>query len=162
MKRLFEYFCPGVLVNVSGSGITPDKAAEWGLFALLNASNKSSFNPVTVDSAATAVSLTAAQLINFGVLLRTGAPGGAVADTLDTAANIIAALGGPSLVLTDGTFSRWIRMLNFTGQTITITTNTGLVLSGTMTIATSTYRDFLFTVTNPTTVTILNIGAGTI
>lgn len=143
-------------------GVTPDVSAQWGLFALINAANNFSESPVTVNSALTAVSITAAQMVGFGLILRTGAPAGAVTDTLDTAVNIIAAMGGPSLVPLDGSYSEPMRVLNSTGQTITITTNTGLTLTGTMTIANGAWRDFKLTPTSATAVTVLNAGGGTV
>lgn len=144
------------------AGVTPDNSAQWGLFALINAANNFSESPVTVNSALTAVNVTAAMLVQGGLILRTGAPGGAVADTWDTAVNIIQAMGGPNLVPTDGSYSEPVRVLNSTGQTITVTTNTGLTLTGTMTIANGAWRDFKITPTSATTLTVLNAGGGTV
>jgi hypothetical protein len=58
--------------------------------------------------------------------------------------------------------SSWVlRIKNSAGAgTWTVVTNTGWTLTGTMTIATGTYRDFIVTFTSLTTATLQNIGGG--
>lgn len=162
LKRLVVFLWPRILLKFP-SGATPSLSADWGLFALMNAANKYAQNPITVATGTSvANTLTAAQLVDYGVILRTGTPGGGVADTLATATELIAQMGGIALVPLDGTYSEPLRILNSTGQTITITTSTGLTLTGTMTIADGAYRDFYLTPTSATTLTVLNVGGGTI
>jgi hypothetical protein len=55
-----------------------------------------------------------------------------------------------------------VRILNQAGtQTWTVTTNTGWTLTGTMTIATATWRDFIIQITAAGAATITSVGAGT-
>lgn len=159
LQRLVEYFCPGILVTFP-KGMTPDISSDWGQFALMQTANNYSQNPITILSNATSNVLTATQVVGNGLLLRTGAPGGAVSDQLPTAVAMIGIMKGPVNIPLDGTYSEPLRILNFTGQTITLTTNTGLTLSGTMTIADGTFRDFMLTPTTATAITVQNVGAG--
>lgn len=128
----------------------------------------------TVNDAA-AHTYTALELVPADVD-RTGALGGATADNWPTAAQIIGALEGNKQVLsppgnalygTEGSksvtrqwpsmgvlgrnasFRRTIRNNN-TGQTITMTApaSSGISVSGTMTIATNKWREFLFRILN--------------
>jgi len=89
----------------------------------------------TVNSGSGA-SLSAAQVTGdssgFGVIQRTGAPGGGFNDQMPTATAIIAALIQPMV----GTKFDFM-VINATGQTQTITTNTGITLVGLMTTAAS-------------------------
>jgi hypothetical protein len=99
------------------------------------------------------VTLTAAQATGagtaFGVINRTGAPGGGISDQLPTAATIIAALNNAGANVR---FS--LLFSNATGQTITMTTNTGLTLAGTMTTAAGTTHTFIGVVTGAGAVTV--------
>jgi hypothetical protein len=110
----------------------------------------------TVDTAA-AVTYTAAQ-IKGGLILR-DPNGTARADLFPTAANIVAAL--PSAFV-DQAFVVTIRNTADAAETITMTTNTGLTLSGTMTITQNHQKSFLVRLTNVTTgseaVTIYSMG----
>jgi len=103
---------------------------------------------VTTITTAGVVTLAAAEMIG-GIILRDPA-GASRADLLDTAANIVAAIAG--CVVGSG-FEFTVRNTTDAAETITITTNTGLTLSGTMTIAQNNSKRFLAVVTN--------IGGGT-
>src|SRR5688572_12643896 len=88
-----------------------------------------SITVATVTTAA-AVTFTAAQVLG-GLILR-DPNGGARADLLPTAASILAAINGPFVGMA---FEFTIRNTADAAEAITVTTNTGLTLSGTMTIA---------------------------
>jgi hypothetical protein len=110
----------------------------------------------TVDTTA-AVTYTAAQ-IKGGLILR-DPNGSGRSDLFPTAADIVAAL--PSAFV-DQAFVVTIRNTADAAETITMTTNTGLTLSGTMTIAQSNQKSFLVRLTNVTSgaaaVTIYSMG----
>lgn len=96
----------------------------------------------TIDTTA-AVTFSAAQMIG-GLILR-DPNGGARADLLDTAANIVAGIQGCEI---GSSFEFTIRNTADAAETITVTSNTGLTLSGTMTIAQNNSKRFLAVVTN--------------
>ena len=100
---------------------------------------------VTVVTTAGDVTYTAAQ-IKGGIILRD--PNGAGRnDLFPTAANLIAALPSAFVGMT---FQVLIRNTADAAETITMTTNTGLTLSGTMTIAQNNQKSFLVRLTNVT------------
>lgn len=76
----------------------------------------------------------------------------------DTAAAIVAAIPNAH-----AGFSYRLRIINSSSANFawTLTTNTGMTLTGTMSIAQNTLRDFYVTLTTLTTVTIQAIGTGT-
>jgi hypothetical protein len=91
------------------------------------------------------------------VLDLTGNPAGAANVTLPTVAALQAALHGAA---PNSTY--WLRIKNSANTgTWTVVTNTGWTLTGTMTIATTTYRDFIVTFTSLTTAVLQNVGGGT-
>jgi hypothetical protein len=107
--------------------------------------------------------LTAAQITggtDTVFLDMTGAFGGAANIQLPTVASVVAALSAQQ-----GVGSTWIlRVINPSGQTLTITTNTGWTLgaNGSYALLTETFRDFLITITSATTATFQDVGgAGT-
>ena len=100
---------------------------------------------VTTETTAAAVTYTAAQL-KGGLILR-NTNGAGRADLFPTAASIVAAL--PSAFVGQ-TFEVTIRNTAAAAETITMTTNTGLTLSGTMTIAQNNQKPFLVRLTNVT------------
>lgn len=103
---------------------------------------------VTTNTTASDQTFSAAQIIG-GMILRD--PNGAArADLLDTAANIVAAVPG---AVAGTAFEFAIQNDANAAETITITTNTGLTLAGTMTIAQSNAKRFLALCTN--------VGSGT-
>jgi hypothetical protein len=95
-------------------------------------------------------------------LLLTGAQGGGVNYTLPTVAAIMATLSGYALQDVVGSSYR-LHVVNVgTGQTITLVTNTGWTLTGTLfTILNNTWRDFVVQVVSPTAITLTSIGTGT-
>jgi len=99
----------------------------------------------TVEAGAGAVTYTVAEILS-GLLLR-DALSGAKADLLPTAAALVAAIEGCQV----GT--SWRTLIRNTGAgagSITLTTNTGLTLSGTMVIVFQQQKELLFVVTNAT------------
>lgn len=88
-------------------------------------------------------------------LAMTGAFAGAAAIQLPTAAAILAAQPMP----VGATYN--LRVINPSGQTLTLTTAAGITLSGAVSIPTETFRDYLVTVTSPTTLTVQDVGSGT-
>lgn len=93
---------------------------------------------VTTTTTAAAVTFTAAEVLG-GLILRDPAGAGR-ADLLPTAAALLAAIPGAEV----GTAFRFtIRNTADAAETITVTTNTGLTLSGTMTIAQNNSKEFL-------------------
>lgn len=109
----------------------------------------------TVATVATVadVTFTAAQMLG-GLILR-DPNGGARADLLDAAANIIAAIKQAGVA---NSFEFTVRNTADAAEAITITTNTGLTLSGTMTIAQNNSKRFLAVVTSGTEVTVYSLG----
>ncbi len=112
---------------------------------------------VTTKSTAAAVTFTAAEILG-GLILRD--PNGAGrADLVPTAAAIVAALtvnDHPPAI--GASFEFTIRNTADAAETITVTTNTGITLSGTMTIAQNNSKRFLVVVTSLTAVSIYSLG----
>jgi len=100
--------------------------------------------PATLSTAG-ALTYTAAQVLG-GLILR-DPNGGARADLLPTAAQIIAAMPSP---VAGSSFEFEVRNTADAAEAITITTNTGLTLSGTMTIAQNNQKRFIAVVTTVT------------
>ena len=100
---------------------------------------------VTTEATAAAVTYTAAQL-KGGLILR-NTNGASRSDLFPTAANIVAAIPG---AFVGQTFEVNIRNTAGAAETITMTTNTGLTLSGTMTITQLHQKPFLVRLTNVT------------
>lgn len=112
--------------------------------------------PAQFSTAALAAGTLAAGLITgseFTVLQNTGATPGN--QTTRTAAQMFAdfpfARAGLSYVL---------RVVNTGAGTMTLVGGTGVTVSGTATIATNTFRDYVVTFVSPTAVTIQSVGSG--
>lgn len=108
----------------------------------------------------TAFTATGAQVAGAGevVLNLTGALAAGANITLPTAANIIAGIPNAQ------TGNRYIlRIINSSSGAFawTVVTNTGLTLTGTMTIAQNTWREFVVTITSGSAVSVQAIGTGT-
>jgi hypothetical protein len=95
---------------------------------------------------------------------------GATALTTDTAVNIIAQLVSaiqtaapilqPVPVISGVPWTVYIRNTN--AGTLTLTAGTGVTITGTATIATTVERQYLITITSPTTVTFQDLGGATV
>lgn len=112
----------------------------------------------TPNAVNAAVTYSVAEILS-GLILR-DALSTARADLLPTAAAIIAGINGCQV----GTsFRTWIRNTGAGAGSITLTTNTGLTLSGTMVIAFQTQKELMFVVTNvfpnQEAVTVYSLGA---
>jgi hypothetical protein len=110
---------------------------------------------VSTLDAAEVVAYSAAQILG-GLILR-DPNGGARSDTLPTAAAIVAAIPNCQV----GTaFEFTVRNTADAAETITVSTASGLTLSGTMTIAQNNSKRFLAVVTNVGTpaVTVYSLG----
>lgn len=104
-----------------------------------------SLTTVSTVTTAGAATFTAAQILG-GLILRD--PTGANrADLVPTAANLVAALPG---AVVGSSFEFTIRNDADAAETITLTTNTGATMSGTMTIAQNNSKRFLVVLTNVT------------
>lgn len=151
---------------IADNGAVPDPTS------LINAIlGQNPWQATVYNAAANTASFTASPSQIMGaentVLVLTGTAGAGVALTLPTALALAQALTPQQAVVSS---SIWLRVINVaTTQTVTVTTNTGWTLNGTMTIATTTYRDFLVTITGITgtpgaitaaTAQIQNIGGG--
>jgi len=96
---------------------------------------------------------------------------GATALTTDTAANIIAQVlsaiqtnaqgSQPTVSQLQGfTYTLYIRNTN--AGTLTLSAGTGVTITGTATLATTVERQFMVTVTSPTTITLQDLGGATV
>ena len=112
-------------------------------------------NTVTTISTASAVTFAASEVVG-GLILRD--PNGAGrADLLPTVANLHAELDAPATAA--GTsFEFTIRNTADAAETITVTTNTGWTLSGTMTIAQNNSKRFKVVFTSATAATLYSLG----
>lgn len=115
---------------------------------------------VTKTSAATeatagAVTYTVSQILG-GLILRDPAGAGR-ADLVPTAAALYAELGSP-VKYAGLSFDFTIRNTADAAETITLTTNTGMTMSGTMTIAQNNSKTFKVVFATPTTATVYSLG----
>lgn len=100
---------------------------------------------VTTDATAGVIAYSAAEMIG-GLILRDPAGAGR-ADTVDTAANIVAAFPNP---IAGSSFRFVVRNDADAAETITVSTAAGITLSGTMTIAQNNSKEFLVVLDNVT------------
>jgi hypothetical protein len=146
----------GGAVSFTPVGAMPDQASLTTALQGINPFAATVFNAIATASP---VTLTGAQMAGAqdSIINMTGTAGTV---TVPTAALFIAAL--PSTAQVVGA-SGVLRIIATTG-TWTVTTATGWTLTGTMTIAISTWRDFVWTVTGvgaSAAVTLQAIGTGT-
>lgn len=109
----------------------------------------------TTISTASAVTFSAAEVLG-GIILRDPA-GANRADLVPTAANLYAELGSP-IKISGLSFEFTIRNTADAAETITVTTNTGATLSGTMTIAQNNSKRFLAVFSSPSAYTLYSLG----
>lgn len=158
---IFPSIGPGQVPVVPDNGALPDQVGLANAILGINPLQEVIYN---VDATTASKTLSgqemsgAAQVyLNFS-----GTFGAAVALTLPTVANLIAAL--PAAVQPNPVGISWqMRVLNtgagaFAG---TITTNTGWTLSGTMAVSNLTWRDYVVTIASATTASIQSVGTGT-
>lgn len=145
-----------ILQLQSGSG---GASTAWG-FLPGTAANGAASTQYTAVSTNTPATLTGAQMAgsNDVAINMTAALAGAGTLNSATAAQIVAAIPG-----VQPGFSYNLRIINSSSGNFawTLTTATGITLSGTMTMAQNTFRDFYVTVTSLTAVAIQSVGTGT-
>lgn len=107
----------------------------------------------TAISTASAVTYTAAQ-INTGWIDR-DCNGAGRADLMPTAAQLYTQFGSPEV---NTTFQFIIKNTSGAANSVTLTTNTGITLTGTMTVAQNNLKIFHMTFTSPTAVTVYSLG----
>lgn len=160
MNRLRRFLRLSVLKALPG-GMTPDASALDGLVALManaNAYSENIFTPGGLATSGTNFAVPIADLVRGVLRLTSGASGGFTI-TLPATSAIISGMG--VTVPVDGSFSKRITIINENiGQIGTLTAgDASTTLTGTMTLATNTVREFLMTVTGLTTVTFQNLGS---
>lgn len=159
MGLVFPAIGPGQNPNLTMNGALPDQVGLNNAILGINPFQEVIYN---ADAATASKTLAATEICGAAqvYLAFTGTAGAGVAATLPTVANLIAAL--PAAVQSSPVGLSWqLRIINVaTTQTITVTTNTGWTVSGTATIATTVWRDFVVTITSATTATIQAVGAG--
>ena len=110
---------------------------------------------VTTKTTASAVTFSAAEILG-GLILRD--PNGAGrADLVPTAAQQFAELGSP-VKIAGLSFDFTIRNTADAAETITLTTNTGMTMSGTMTIAQNNSKTFRVVFTSASAATVYSLG----
>jgi len=142
------------------AGLVPDRAADFGLIALLSNANVYCGHLENIVTAGTNSTLTAPQCRRRVLRLTSGASGDFTI-TLPSTAAIIAAMG--PTVVTDGTFGfGWSILNDATTHTGTLTAgDASTTITGTATIATDVRRDYFVMVTAAGTLTYFNIGSAT-
>jgi len=142
----------------ANSSATFIEAAPGAWQCLLDSPQMAAYNTNTATSGAT---LTAANVTGGEAtvdLALTGTLGAGANAQLPTVANLLQSMYAPAV----GSTYR-LRILNRSSANFawTVTTNTGWTLTGTMSIAQNTWRDFIVTVTSLTAATLQAVGVGT-
>lgn len=157
---IFPAIGPGQTPNIPMLGALPDQVGLGNAILGINPLQEAIYN---ADAATASKTLPATEICGAAqcFLAFTGTFGAGGAITLPTVANLVAAL--PAAVQSNPVGITWqLRVINVgTTQTLTMTTNTGWTLGGTMTLATATFRDFVVTITSATTASLQNVGSGT-
>lgn len=160
IAAMFPGIGPGQTPSINFLGALPDQPSLTNAILGINPFQEAIYG---VDTATASKTVTGSQIsgATFTILNFTGTFGAGGAITLPTVANLIASL--PALAQASPVGLSWqFRLLNTnTTQTLTVTTNTGWTLSGTQTVATNTWRDFIITITSATAATIQSVGVGT-
>ena len=161
MHKMREFFRIHAVPTIPSSFRQADLQSLFGIVGFLaNLSTiQKKLTPLTTSG--TNITLTAAQALSGMVTLATGASNDYTI-TLPSTAALIGALG--NTVPLDGSFYMPISFVDGgTSHTGTLTHgDTSTTMSGTMTIATATRRDFILNVTGKTTITITNVGSATL
>lgn len=134
-------------------------AAVAGAWTVQAASTKSAaFNTNTATSGTTLTAANVTGGVSSVDLALTGTLGAGANAQLPTVAAMVAALHCPTV----GTSYRF-RIINESSAnyTWTVTTNTGWTLTGTMTVAQNTWREFVVTLTSLTAATLQSVATGT-
>lgn len=145
-------------VSIADLGSMPDQVSLINAFLTINPWPATTFNTYAGTGATT---LTQSQIMGAqdSVLAVTSLSAGA-ALTLPTVAVLLSTMTPQQAVVGSSTV---FRLYNSSGFTATITSATGWTISGTATVATLVWRDYLVTITAvgaTPTATLQNIGAG--
>lgn len=157
IAMLMRWFSLAVIQS-DPNALHPDNSTLFGYFGVranLNAYASRAIEAIT--TAGTAAVLSAAQAFASVVRLDSGASGDFTL-TLPATTAIFAAL--PPTVPLDGTFSKIVAIANNnTTHTATLTAgDASTTITGTATIATNFIREYLMTITGPSTITYENLG----
>ena len=147
----------GALPAIPDNGSMPDQVGLINALLSVNPWPATAYNAPANTGAFTA---TQSQIMAAeSTVLNVAALTGAAAITLPTVATLLSTLTAQQAVVGS---SITLRVMNPSGSTATMTTNTGWTLAGTMTIPTETFRDFFVTITSiaNATMTLQDIGAG--
>jgi hypothetical protein len=164
LARLIGLIFPEI---AGATPVVPDNGSMPDQIGLLSALQNINPWPATAFNAAsntTSFTATPAQIMSAQdtVLDLTGTLGGAANLTLPTVATLLASLTPNQAVVGS---SVMLRIISETAANAwTVTTNTGWTLNGTMSIAASTWRDFIVTITGTgatPTATLQEVGTGT-
>lgn len=161
LAELIGKLFPGIAgqtPTVQDIGSMPDQIGLITALQSINPWPATSFNTYAGTGATT---LTPQQVMSGQdtVLAVTSLSAGA-ALTLPTVANLLAALTPAQAVVGSSTL---LRVYNSSGFTATMTTNTGWTITGTATVATTVWRDYVVQITGvgaSAAATLQNIGAG--
>lgn len=104
----------------------------------------------------TTQTLTAAMVTGGAFTAHVSASGSTPSLTMPTAAALIAGIPGFQIGQ-----SYLLRVINTNSGTATIVTNTGITTTGTLTLATETWREFVITMTGAATLSMVSVGTGT-
>ena len=139
------------------AGIVPDASAVFSWFAFQSNANAYCGQLTSAATSGTAYAVANVPLPRV-LRLTTGASGGFTI-TLPTAQQIISTLG--PTIPQDGSYGQMFSVLNDgTSQTGTLTAgDSNTTMTGTMTIATNTRRDFFVTITGVGLITVQNLGS---
>lgn len=142
---IFPAIGPGQYPAIADNGSMPDQISLINGMVGLSPFQECAYH---VDTSTAAETMTGSEISGGSItaVSFTGTFAGAAAITLPTTANLFAAM--PASIVANPVGNSWLlRILNQTGGgfTLTVTTNTGWTVNGTMTIATATWRDFIVT-----------------
>ena len=151
VKRGWRWSGPNAALSTYVNGTEVEKKIATATKSLVPALNKST---VTVKTSGAGYTITAAEFIN-GFISDTSATG-AIAATLPLVTDVIAVVGS------DANTSFYFTYSNPGNQTVTVTTNTGWTLVGTMTIATLNCKTFLCVINSATTATLYSMGTAVV
>lgn len=146
----------GLLATNVASFVSPGQAVTYVYTGTLNASFVGNAPlPLTKLTSIAVASGTLAAGDMEGAAISVLTQSGATALTTRTAAQMYAAI--PNAV---PGFSWFVRIINTNAGTLTLTMDASVTATGTLTLATNTFRDFLLTFTSATAATMKQIGTG--
>ena len=151
IKRGWNYSVPNSALSVYVDGTEVTRATTTAVADVVPAL---AYRVVSVKTSGAAYTLTAAEIIGGFISDTTGT--GAIAATLPLVTDVVAVTGGIA-----GT-SFYLTYSNPGNQTVTVTTNTGWTLVGTMTIATLNVKTFLCVINSTTTATLYSMGTSVV